>query len=52
MSCDRISCIAEADVNQDGGTEPTCDHISLGDIMILVDFLFISPDTAVLPECL
>jgi hypothetical protein len=51
-SCDKISCLAEADVNQSGGAEPTCDDITLGDIMILVDFLFINPETAVLPDCL
>jgi hypothetical protein len=29
------------------------DYVSLGDIMTLVDFLFITgPDVAVLPECL
>jgi PKD repeat protein len=52
--CNKLPCIAEADVNQDGGTDPNCeDHVTLGDIMTLVDFLFITgPETAVLPECL
>jgi len=52
--CSKLPCIAEADVNQDGGANPNCDdHVTLGDIMTLVDFLFISgPDVAVLPDCL
>jgi hypothetical protein len=51
-SCDKIACLTEADVNQSGGSVPTCDDITLGDIMILVDFMFINPETATLPECL
>jgi hypothetical protein len=52
--CSKLPCIAEADVNQDGGASPTCeDHVTLGDIMTLVDFLFISgPENATLPNCL
>jgi uncharacterized protein (TIGR02145 family) len=52
--CSKLPCLAEADVNQDGGADPNCDdHITLGDIMTLVDFLFITgPDVAVLRECL
>jgi hypothetical protein len=52
--CNKIACISEADVNQDGGANPACeDHVTLGDIMVLVDFLFIaSPETATLPDCL
>ena len=42
-NCGLIPCLAEADVNQDGGNFPNCDdHVTLGDIMTLVDFLFIS----------
>jgi hypothetical protein len=53
-NCNQIPCLLEADVNQDGGTDPNCDnHITLGDIMTLVDFLFITgPENAILPECL
>jgi len=53
-NCSRLPCLTEADVNQDGGTNPNCDdHVTLGDIMTLVDFLFITgPDVAVLPDCL
>jgi hypothetical protein len=52
--CTRIPCLAEADVNQDGGVAPNCDdNLSLGDIMTLVDFLFITgPDVAILLDCL
>jgi hypothetical protein len=49
--CSSLLCIAEADVNQDGGLTPTCeDHVTLGDIMVLVDHLFIS--NTPLKECL
>ena len=52
--CSKLSCIAEADVNQDGGANPTCeDNVTLGDIMTLVDFLFITgPENSTLPACL
>jgi len=52
--CSKLACLPEADVNQDGGANPTCeDHVTLGDIMTLVDFLFITgPENASLPECL
>ena len=41
--CGKLLCPAEADINQDGGTDPNCEnHVTLGDIMALVDFLFIS----------
>ena len=52
--CGLIPCVAEADVNQDGGPDPSCDdHVTLGDVMVLVDFLFITgPEVATLAECL
>ena len=52
--CSMLPCILEADINQDGGTDPNCDdHVTLGDIMVLVDFLFITGrEVATLPECL
>jgi hypothetical protein len=52
--CSKLPCLAEADVNQDGGAEPNCDdHVTLSDIMYLVDFLFITgPELGTLPECL
>jgi PKD repeat protein len=52
--CSKLACLAEADVNQDGGAEPNCnDHVTLADIMYLVDYLFITgPSAGTLPECL
>jgi len=53
-SCDGvIACLAEADVNQSGGSDPTCDDITIGDISILIDYLFITgSENATLAECL
>jgi hypothetical protein len=49
--CSKFPCLAEADVNQDGGDDPDCEnHVTLSDIMTLVDFLFISGEA--LPHCL
>jgi len=53
-------CLAEADVNQSGGLNPTSDDISIGDLSILIDYLFVSgaydpvgnPNGRVLPDCL
>jgi hypothetical protein len=52
--CTKLTCIAECDVTQDGGANPSCEeNVTLGDIMTLVDFLFITgPDVAVLKTCL
>jgi streptogramin lyase len=48
-----IQCLAEADVNQSGGSDPTCDDITISDISILIDYLFITgPETATLLDCL
>jgi hypothetical protein len=47
-----IECLAEADMNQSGGLDPTCDDISIGDISILIDYLFISGPSLGLPNCL
>ena len=51
--CSKIPCMMEADVNQDGGSNPNCaDHVTLSDIMTLVDFLFITgPENGTLPAC-
>lgn len=52
-SCDGIlSCLTEADINQSGGTGPTCDDITIGDISVLIDYLFITGASLGLPECL
>ena len=45
-------CIAEADVNQSGGIVPVLTDITLADIMVLVDYLFVSGSSAGLAECL
>jgi len=38
----NIRCLAEADMNQSGGCNPTCDDITITDISMLIDFSFIS----------
>ena len=42
----------EADINQSGGTDPVSDDITIGDISILVDYLFITGPSLGLPNCL
>ncbi len=52
-SCDGIiGCLLEADINQSGGSNPTCDNITIGDISILIDYLFITGSSMGLPACL
>jgi len=53
-TCDGfVPCIAEGDVNQSGGTDPTCNDITISDIAMLVNHLFIAgPVVAPLNECL
>ena len=52
--CDGVvECLSEADINQSGGADPTCDDITIGDISALIDYLFITgPENATLAECL
>ncbi|MEW5794837.1 MAG: hypothetical protein AB1772_00620 [Candidatus Zixiibacteriota bacterium] len=53
ITCENlILCLAESDVNQSGGANPTCMDISIGDITILIDYLFITGPTLGLPECI
>ena len=47
-----ISCLSEADINQSGGADPTCDDITIGDIATLIDYLFITGSSLGLPDCL
>jgi len=48
-----VPCLAEGDVNQTGGTHPTCNDITISDIQMLVNHLFIAgPANAPLNECL
>ncbi len=52
MPCvDIIPCMQEADVNRSGGTNPTCADITLGDISILIDYLFITGTSLGLADC-
>ena len=42
-TCDGIiGCLQEADINESGGCQPTCDDITIGDISTLIDYLFIT----------
>jgi hypothetical protein len=47
-----IPCLAEADINQSGGTGPAYDDITIGDISILIDYLFITGTGLGLSDCL
>lgn len=47
-----LPCLAEADVNQSGGISPVFGDITLGDVMVLVDYLFITGQSAGLADCL
>ncbi|MEW5796331.1 MAG: hypothetical protein AB1772_08200 [Candidatus Zixiibacteriota bacterium] len=52
LTCDGfIACLAEADVNQSGGGNPTCGDVSIGDITLLIDYLFITGQSLGLPDC-
>jgi C1A family cysteine protease/PKD repeat protein len=51
-TCDGIlNCLFEADVNQSGGTNPTCNDITIGDISTLIDYLFITGPSKILLNC-
>ncbi len=47
-----ITCLAEGDINQSGGLDPTVDDISIGDISTLIDYLFITGPSMGLPICM
>jgi hypothetical protein len=49
---DIIYCLAEADVNQSGGSTPQASDVTIGDISYLIDYLFITGSSLGLPECL
>jgi hypothetical protein len=43
VSCDGlIECLTEGDINQSGGSYPTCNDITIGDVSMLIDYLFIT----------
>jgi hypothetical protein len=52
ISQEPANCLAEADVNQSGGSFPTVDDITIGDISVLIDYLFITGPSLGLPDCL
>ncbi len=47
-----VVCMTEADVNQSGGSNPTCDDVTVGDIAWLIDYLFITGPSVGLKPCL
>lgn len=47
-----IDCLAEADVNQSGGSDPACADITIGDVQMLIDYLFVNGRLPDLPDCL
>lgn len=51
--CSRLACVAEADLNQDGGANPTCrGNVTVGDIGLMIDFLFYNDQhTITLKDC-
>jgi len=49
----KILCLAEGDTNQSGGFDPTCSDITISDISLLINYLFITgPENATLNDCL
>jgi uncharacterized protein (TIGR02145 family) len=48
---DVIACLAEADVNQSGGSTPMAKDITISDISMLIDYLFITGPSLGLLEC-
>jgi len=44
--------LLEADINQSGGASPTPEDITIGDISILIDYLFITGQSLGLPDCI
>lgn len=48
-----VPCLEEADINQSGGISPTLANISIADISLLINYLFIAgPYATSLPACL
>ncbi len=48
-----VACLTEADINQSGSMNPTCDDVTIGDISTLIDYLFITGSGSMtLPSCL
>jgi hypothetical protein len=51
-SSDALTSIAEADINQSGGCDPTLEDITIGDLSILINYLFVAGPELGLPYCL
>jgi hypothetical protein len=53
-TCDDILiCLQEADFNQSGGCNPTCNDITIGDIASLIEYIFVNgPGGPYAPDCL
>jgi hypothetical protein len=48
-----IGCFNEADINQSGGENPACSDLTIGDVSLLIDYLFIAgPENSTLYHCL
>jgi len=47
-----LECYAEADINQSGGAGVLREDISIGDIAVLINYLFITGSSLGLPDCL
>lgn len=47
-----LECYAEGDTNQSGGPRPTADDISISDVSVLIDYLFITGPELGLAACL
>jgi len=53
LACvDLIDYLAEADINHSADLYLTCDGITIGDIPVLIDYLFITGPSLGLAECL
>ncbi len=51
-SCGGIDCLAEADLNQSGGADPSCGDITIGDVSNLIDYLFLTGPSMGLNDCI
>ena len=52
VSPDPISCMLEADINQSGGPDADFSDITIGDISILIDYMFVTGPSLGLADCL
>jgi hypothetical protein len=52
ISEEPVVCLPEADINQSGGADPSAEDITISDISMLIDYLFITGSSLALPDCL